>query len=439
MAGTLVLNFTYHGGFEVSNLPVVVDVLDASLETAVTPRSVRLTEGWRELLSPGTYLARVRFPSGQEIKETCTIRDRDVTRVSIDVHQLSGHESLELPAALRSVTRDEDTSSAARAAFAAAWVRRWEDTGAAGWRPVDFDGYDLTPAAYTIRYRFNLGNRPSVLQLGSPRIAWRFVSLPPHSIVDVTISPRGEDDLAVEVTTRNIQAEALLGYLRSGAIEGADLTAEPLLANAESLLRGKLADPIAAAIGGYYLLNTARLERLSDWGPNLSRWFPWLADGAVINAWQHLHAGRAELSAHPPAGREAPSGRRRSRWLQLIIDAWQKLAPRHRHPEGLKDADQHFAEMRQQLLLAIGRGIPVYTEGLKLLVDGLRLLRHDSRRRHAELDDALAFIEPYANAADWSAATVTYGGTDPASPQAKALYGFPDDDQHLVRLGAAYS
>ncbi len=405
----------------------------------MAPRSVRLIEGLRQQLSPGTYLARVRFPSGQEIRETCTIRDGDPTRISIDVHQLSGHESLELPAALRSVTREEDTSSAARAAFAAVWVRRWEGTGARKWRPVDFDGQDLSPATYTARYRFYLGDRPSVLQLGSPRIAWRFASLPGRSAVDVTVSPRGEDDLAVEVTTRNTQAEALLGYLRSGAIEGADLTAEPLLANAESLLKGKRADPIAAAIGGYYLLNTARLERLSDWGPNLSEWFPWLADGAVINAWQHLHAGRAELSAHLPAGSRAPQGRRRSGLLQLVIDAWQKLAPGHSYPEGLKDADQHFAEMRQQLLLAIDRGIPVYTEGLQLLVDGMRLLRHDRRRRDAELNDALAFIEPYARAADWSAATVTYGGTDPASPQAKPLYGSPDDDQYLVRLGAAYS
>ena len=66
------------------------------------------------------------------------------------------------------------------------------------------------------------------------------------------MSPRGENDLAVEVTTGSAEAEALLGYLRTGAVEGADVTAE-------SLLRRKRRDPIAAAIGGYYLLRTANI------------------------------------------------------------------------------------------------------------------------------------------------------------------------------------
>ena len=54
-------------------------------------------------------------------------------------------------------------------------------------------------------------------QLGGPRIAWRFVLLPAAPVVDVTVSPRGENDLAVEVTTDSAEAEALLGYLRTRA------------------------------------------------------------------------------------------------------------------------------------------------------------------------------------------------------------------------------
>ena len=240
---------------------------------------------------------------------------------------------------------------------------------------------------YAVRYRFASGQQSNVLQLGGPSIAWRFVSLPAAPVVDVTVSPRGENDLAVEVTTDSAEAEALLGYLRTGAVEGADVTAE-------SLLRQKRRDPIAAAIGGYYLLRTANLDRLSAWGPNLSQWFPWLPDGAVINGWQHIHAGR----------------------------------------EHRGDPDRHFGAARRQLIQAAQRGVPVYTEGLRLLVDGLRLLREDAEAEDAELDAALTFIEPFAMAADWSAATVTYSGADPAEPNPSRRYGIPKDNDGLMLL-----
>ena len=201
------------------------------------------------------------------------------------------------------------------------------------------------------------------------------------------MSPRGENDLVAEVTTHSAEAEALLGYLRTGSVEGADVTAE-------SLLQQKRRDPIAAAIGGYYLLRTANIDRLSEWGPNLSQWFPWLPDGAVINGWQHIHAGR----------------------------------------EHRGDQDRHFDAARRQLIEAVRRGVPVYTEGLRLLVDALRLLREDAEAEDAELDAALTFIEPFAMAADWSAATVTYSGADPAEPDLRLRYGIAD----AVKLGELY-
>lgn len=387
MSGQLDLSFSHLGGPEVSELPVVVDVVDASLEAAVKPRSVRLGSGWQQDLEPGTYLARVRFPSGEEIRQTCTVHDGDQTQISIDVHVLSGHESLERSAVLRPLVRDESTPGLAGMGFASTWATRWKGEAARDWQQIDFDGESVSRDDHTVRYRFEVDEQSNVLQLGGPAVGWRFVSLPARSVVDVTVAPRGEDDLAVEVTTQSAEAEALLGYLRTGAVEGADVTAE-------SLLGRKRVDPIAAAIGGYYLLRTARLDRLSDWGPNLSEWFPWLADGAIVNAWQHIHAGR----------------------------------------EHRGDSDHHFDTARRELLLATQRGLPIYTEGLKLLVDGLRLLRSDAQAGDAEVSAALTFVEPFALAAEWSAATVTYGGADPAKPQPGPRHGIPQDRERLVLL-----
>jgi hypothetical protein len=381
MSGQLDLTFSYQGGSDVGELPVVVDVVGASLEAAAQPRLAQLASGWRQDLEPGTYLVRVRFPSGEEIRRTCTVRDGDHIPISVDVRGLAGHESLERSAALRPLVRDESTPGLAGTSFASAWVRRWRGEEGREWQLIDFDGITVGGDYYAVRYRFASAQQSNVLQLGGPRIAWRFVSLPAAPVVDVTVSPRGENDLA--------EAEALLGYLRTGAVEGADVTAE-------SLLQQKRRDPIAAAIGGYYLLRTANLDRLSAWGPNLSRRFPWLADGAVINGWQHIHAGR----------------------------------------EHRGDPDRHFDAARRQLIRAARRGVPVYTEGLQLLIDGLRLLREDAEAEDAELDAALTFIEPFAMAADWSAATVTYSGADPAEPDPRRRYGIPDDRERLVPLQA---
>ena len=100
-----------------------------------------------------------------------------------------------------------------------------------------------------------------------------------------------------------------------------------MLAKAESLLFGKYEDPIGATIGGYFLLRARRLARLRSWAPNLAR-FGWLPDGAVIDGWQHLLAGKAGRSS------------------------------------------DEFALAREQYLLAATRRVPVYTEGLRLLIDG---------------------------------------------------------------------
>jgi hypothetical protein len=387
MTGWIDLNFTYQNPPEVDPLPVVVDVVNADLDQVVPPRSVTLHDETIFDLKPGTYLTRVLFPSGNVARQTCTVAEGEKTPVNIDVHALSGHESLERSAVLRPLIRDETTPGLEGETFVKAWVRRWHRVDGQPWSAIAFDGSNRHRDAQTVRYSFQLDRAPQLLQLGGPNVAWRFVALPPGAQVDVTITPRLDGDLAISVTTQSEQAEALLGYLRSGAIEDADVIAETLLAR-------KMGDPIAAAIGGYYLLRVGRLARLADWGGNLSAWFPWLADGPVINGWQHLHAGR----------------------------------------RGDGDLESEFRAARSEFLLAVERGLPVYTEGLRLLFDGLRLVSEDADSHDEEVTQALDRVEPFAQAADWSAATVTYGGEDPAEPSVSRLHGVPTDRDGLVLL-----
>jgi hypothetical protein len=85
-------------------------------------------------------------------------------------------------------------------------------------------------------------------------------------------------------------------------------------------------DPFAAALGAYLLLRLRRFDLMRAWARNLANGWPTLADGSVIWAWQQIHQRGSE------------------------------------------------PEIRDYLMRAANAGLPVFTEGLKLLNDGLRLL-----------------------------------------------------------------
>jgi hypothetical protein len=131
---------------------------------------------------------------------------------------------------------------------------------------------------------------------------------------------------SVRLVTREPVADTILNYLRRGDV-GAAQSMSRWAEHSEQLLQGKMSDPYGAAIGAYLLLRLQRFEQLHDWPRNLANWVDFLPDGCVIWAWQ--------LMQQDPT-RET--------------------------------------EIREYLLKAASRGLPVYTEGLRLLLDGLRLL-----------------------------------------------------------------
>jgi hypothetical protein len=148
---------------------------------------------------------------------------------------------------------------------------------------------------------------------------------------------------------------ALAAYLASGQLrEAADLGAE-----ARKRLRDKISDPISATVGGYALLRLGRVEQMRDWPYNLSRWFAWLPDGAVI---------AAELAL-------------------------------------LQRRKQDAAE---QLERAAQRGVPLFAEGLSLLGRRVRegLVDTEPARR-------LAGLTPFM---ELGQLTVALPGRDPLEP-----------------------
>jgi hypothetical protein len=141
---------------------------------------------------------------------------------------------------------------------------------------------------------------------------------------------------SVRIATTASSADTIAGYLQRGDLYSAEAMAA-WIDGAKELLFYKMDDPYAAAVGAYLLLRLKKFDRMQDWARNLANQFDFLSDGCVIWAWQLIHQQ--------------------------------------------KNSD----EIRKYLLKAVERGLPVYSEGLRLLTDGLRLMGPDGQAPRDEV------------------------------------------------------
>jgi len=134
---------------------------------------------------------------------------------------------------------------------------------------------------------------------------------------------------SVSVTVADPDFAPVLGYLASGHSE---LAARSLKDVSLGLLFGKVDNPFAAAAGGYVLVQSwtsgqedEHARNWRQWIQNLANWFPFLPDGAILE-------GRVLLSLDSPAAREQAAHR---------------------------------------FLQAFSRGVPYFSAGLRMLLEGL--------------------------------------------------------------------
>jgi hypothetical protein len=181
-----------------------------------------------------------------------------------------------------------------------------------------------------------------------------------------TVGPEAgvEPTWSVRPAVRDRMLGGILAYFASGE----QAAARELLAPAREMLRGKRLNPFGAAGGAYVLVAgwigasvkgsaTEASESPSSWMSwvgNLSRMFPWLPDGAILEGWLALR---------------------------------------------MRDREPRLDEARVALLEAERRGVPVYTAGVRRLVDGLLLLSGEARRSGTpddEVDAALVRVRRLA-------------------------------------------
>jgi hypothetical protein len=167
----------------------------------------------------------------------------------------------------------------------------------------------------------------------------------------------GEPQYSVTITDPRINSA--LGYVQNGAFkEAADLID---FRAAQELLFHKMSSPLAATVGGYLLV--LGLDRKSyqtkanawrDWVDNLCNWFPWLPDGAILKAAKYFVLGD-------------------------------------------KDRDGAL----RALMTAYDRGLPFFTFGLNLMLEGMRRFANEGEplavERLRTLEALVAVTDPTHN------------------------------------------
>jgi hypothetical protein len=339
----------------------------------------------------GIYVVQLSLSSGEQMEQVVPVKANETTPVQFDLTMVSPRESQEWAYFTKSHSQSpekkrkrisgnmdpwDDTSSSSKAHVMHVQAIQWDFLNGQ-WESKALSmlqDHTIDPWGETFELFVTEGMH--VLQFTGKDMQPLCVCVPPHNdhikcLVKLADGPASVvHPLDVALATSNKHAQALLSMVMQGDTgRGKTLFDEK---KAEELFFEKMVDPVGAVVGGYYLLMTGALERMHNWADNLANRFPWLPDGSIIHAWQLIKEDR----------------------------------------ESKKD----ISIIQQRLLEAAHRGIPIYTEGLRLLYEGLKLLAYNYSRIDPVIEEALAKVKQYVAYADMSQENTTFTGVSPGSP-----------------------
>lgn len=221
-------------------------------------------------------------------------------------------------------------------------------------------------------------SHPHLLQIGGEELAWRLVSLPSGERVNIALTPSpkevGGDALDITVGRQYPDNDLVMSYLSRGDLPEVSQLAD-FMDIADHMLYGKYDDPISAVVGGYILLRTGQLDRRALWLRNLERHVPYIADVKILKA---------------------------------------VLA---REQEGVAEND-----IRKMLLESLENGLPVFSLGMKLLVDSMAAM-HRGERENRQFHRAYLAVQAYVRATCSKGAYLAFYGKSPAEPLWSPIYG----------------
>jgi hypothetical protein len=224
--------------------------------------------------------------------------------------------------------------------------------------------------------QFELPRKRALLiaQLATPGGRVQNMTLPvsPMAGLRLVIGRDPDGGFRMDAYLEHSAANMLLLYAASGLASTTDAASRSASVNGERLLRDKMGDPIAAAVGAYALLRVGALDRLHDWTSFLRGHFEWLPDGSAI--------------------------------------CGEHLARLGRHEEALAA----FLEVPK-------RGLPVFADGVFYAVERAKLYTNRQTKSQRRLDPAQAQwvfdqLQRFAGLLRRQRPVTTYPGMDVAAP-----------------------
>lgn len=375
------VNFGANAG-DVWQAQIPIEVINAKMET-MWQGMTQLSGGTIiPVTEAGVYLVRATLPSGDLMTSTVRATKDQISAATLHPPKQSPNEGLawayymqRTPAQSGMNAGYEILLSVPELPSCNFWLQernnRWRPVLPSDLttQPVLINPGDPTAVMATEVHAVNL--TASVWAAVEWQTDRQLVAVPAWNFQDVRVLILKDDptdqDLApfrVLIGGSHPQAEAILGFLTSGDFEAARRVGEKWFDEAEQMLHDKVADPIAAIVAGYFLLRAGRIDRLHEWTSNLANWFPWIPDGAVICGWHMALTNRWDLAEH---------------WLTE----------------------------------AVHRGVPLYTQGLRLLHDGLRVLV----ARGAHVEEPFDHVRAIAARTKWTSGVTCLVSTDPRELQ----------------------
>jgi hypothetical protein len=379
------VSITVKSDFLADGTPLVADLLDADMNMkwrglAVVNTPVVLPE----TLSEGRYAIVITSPSGLRFSAGL---DADATDANLDVMlhapsaggPASASHSPESPASdppkspLLRTSRPMRLQAYGR--LGTTWIRFWSNDASRKWRVQSLDARALQGLDGNVFGQFRAGQLPlgqHCMQIGGGLSQPRITVVPPGQVLFVLRRADYEDSdeatgpaADVDMDLAAPEAHSLLGYLSRGDFGRAQFVGREVVTRLEE---EAVSDPATVLLAAYYLLSSHDLAALENvFNQHLARWH-WSPDAAVIDAWRSLRQTQPDLK-----------------------------------------------KGRDQLLVAAKCGVPAFTRGLRLLLDGLRIAQ-DNAPTDSDVIDALRSLQQFAQAADWSRPFTTYFAVEPDKP-----------------------
>jgi len=266
--------------------------------------------------------------------------------------------------------------------YAKVWLRIWRFEGTE-WKSTQMAPSMQYKSDAARQIDLSLERYPHLLQIGGSDVPWRFIALPGGGPCRVLLTPNDSNDLRADplkvvVTSFRTDVETLLEFLARDSIREASTMAGSE-AVAYELFEDKFNDPIAAVVGGYFLLRVENWERVPlSWWNYLSS-FSWVPDTAILHCIRLLRAGITGEDSRLTA-------------LRLFKDC-------------------------------LDRGWPVYEEGLQLLQEAGSLLKHIANAADAPY---FSRVDALSLAKTWAGSSLSFYGREPAKPSTVLWVGMPD-------------